>query len=222
MTYEDYIAALVDRFIANPIPGSSVCTPLFAALGCTHLTHLPARQDVLVKPDQPEPMYEKLVTQTLIELMHFQLKHPSAITSENILTLLDGLLKENRWRACLQDMDTATDFAILLAYFWNASMASGAGVDLLNSVIPRVCEVLNEWVRPANPFKPFDGGRPVTYDLASEIFGSTWCALALDGHNISIWSTALIIHEQRPPVLAKLLPSHLQPTAVALPSLDAL
>jgi hypothetical protein len=221
MTFESSIADLV-RIHLTPQAGHASLAPLMRELGCRHVVMTPGFVSVYAPPSQPAPVHEDIVTATLIHAMALHQPRDNLTVSDNLAAILDGLLRKNRWRRCLESHATAFDFAVMMTCFWVARPQSPASQSLLREVAVPVCAVLNRWIRPQTPFTgdSLNGTSP-TYDVACSLFGEAWCSIALSDAIDRPWDIPHIIRTHRPPLLPSLLPKRLETIAQTLPALEA-
>lgn len=221
MPYEDQIADLFDKHVTNRPAGGSLA-PLFAALGCAHVADpLAISKGALVRCAPVYPEHEALIRDTLVQIMHSHVRRAGNYCSDEDLALLGALAQHDRWRSCLDTMDGAIDFGLLLSYFWVADPTL-PGQELMITIGPAVFELVNCWLQPAPPFVPYDVNRAASYDLAVCLFGGAWCALAMSDLEKSPQDIPERLRILRPPVLENLLPAHLHTTPLSLPSMEAL
>jgi hypothetical protein len=222
MTYEESVASLVHKFLYNKAGVMRTPAPLWHALGCLHVATATDHGFVFVTPPQPAPAHEDLVVKTLLLAMHLQTPLTIVEPPDNVASILDGLLRHDRWRHCLGSHGTAIEFATLLTAFSESAAGSTCCRILLRQVAVPVCSVLNAWLKPEAPFSggPVEGPA-AAYKMALAMFGDAWCALALSGlTDEQHWKIPQIILAQRPPFLPGLLPEHLTQANFSLPVLD--
>lgn len=221
MMFEHQIENLVQTLLHNRARATTL-SPFWYALGCVHASPAGWRNFNFVTPPQPVAEHETLVVETLIYALHSQQLLFTSEPPDNNASLLDGLLRQERWRFCLNSQATAIAFATSLTEFWESRPKSTAGSILLREVSGQVCAVLNAWLKPAVPFSgdPLDGPAS-TYNVARAMFGDAWCAIALSGlTNDQHWKIPELIREQRPPFLPGLLPTDRSLEHESLPLLE--
>jgi hypothetical protein len=219
MTYTQKIAALFDKHVSNRPSGDSL-VPLLAALGCMHVFDpVGGSGGTLVRPGVIAPIHEKLVRKTLVQTMHAHVRRSGDFSSDEDLALLGALVQHDRWRECLQTMDGAIDFGLLLSYFFVSDPTIG-GQALMEAIGPAVFEIVNTWLAPVPLFQAYDSNRAASYDLAVCLFGELWCSLVLADLQESPQDIPERLRLLRPPVLEHLLPDKLHVKAAALPELE--
>jgi hypothetical protein len=214
-TYEEKIAALVDQYITRRAGGKSI-SRLASALGCSNVPLVSDKFEVDY-PTQPGEQHEALVRRTLVHALH---SHMAAETpfSEDLLAIIDGLSKNDRWRDCLNTEDDAYEFAMLMLYYVRArekGYLSTRGMQLASSIWGSVWVILNDWLSLEDRFMTL----PSTAALANAIFGAPWCDVVLSNVDDSTGPLLRIIQTTRPTFTKGLLPEYAQPTRVELPSL---
>jgi hypothetical protein len=173
--YESTVHALVDAYTTRRISDDSM-SPILSLLGCRNVRCLPfSTQKQLEAPAQPDEIHEAFVSQTLQTLLHLHMQNNAGADQNNAFAILDGLARNNRWRACLDEIHVANDLAVLLV---EASLTLGSVTPNERSTLyqlVRACTtvlygLLNEWLEPAKPFVP---GALMT-EVARAIFGDIW------------------------------------------------
>lgn len=191
MSYPEDIAQLADTYITRRTPSQSIA-PLAAALGCRRINvgrggwyHQSVKQ--------PLPGFEPLVCQTLIDALRSHVCSSVPIASEDGLSILDGLSKNNRWRAALTNIDDAYCLAALL----------------LNTTFDGddVCEALsrgivNAWLLTDAPFVEY----PDLETLSAAFFGDPWTSLVIGEPSFFAWDVIDTVMAMRPPFVGSLVP----------------
>jgi hypothetical protein len=190
---------------------------LLLALGCRCMDT--GRRECLSEVYSPPAEYEQLVRVTLKEALHRCFEN-NILTweSRDAIALLDGFTKNDRWRDCLEDVDSALELTRLLVAFTHGVKAGGvfnSDVPLRYAVLPAACALLNTWLGRHEAFVGVFGAA----EVARALFGDAWCDLALDSDAASV-KVAKMITLHRPPFVHGLLPDGIETAAEDLPSLD--
>lgn len=181
---------------------------LVADLGCRAV--IPGVAGIS-EPPQPEPRYEAIVTNALVVAIR------TCITihgdNNDIDSVIDGLIKNNRWRSCLNTADDAYHLVeTLVTFHHNRGLYAGMHT-LQASLSNDVRNVISQWL----------GGRLIPLEMtpietARLFFGDAWCYLSLEYD--SKHSIIALIRRERPPFMPGLLPAHLEPKSLLLPGLS--
>jgi hypothetical protein len=211
--YEDKIHALTGAYLLEGQKAD--LEPLLSALGCRY-SIVRSSVSSVCEPEQPLETDEPLVQKTLLEALHWYCNVQGYALDG--MSLLDGLLRRGRWKACLESTDDASRLAALLIEFLGALYA-GANYtyadELRNRLLPDVCAMLNDWLRPEVEFR----STPTAALLLRHLFGDAWCALHLTGAD-DYWKVKMLVLVEQPPFLPGLLPAHLAVNAEELPELE--
>lgn len=168
--FEQEVAGLVGE-LTDPATSVQIVA-LLVALGC-RLIYEPLHL-WMDEPDQPPVEAETLVRQTLAVALHAHLQSHNSPHDEFIL--LDGLLRNDRWRDLLEAPEKAYDFADLVLSICGASPE----VKRLRVTIENEMSVV---------FLTWLGLELDTYpsapDLAAAMFGSAWVDLITPDYIIS-------------------------------------
>jgi hypothetical protein len=172
-SYADAIAALAA--VSLPARIGQTLTPLLTDLGCLYFDTIEGTA-VAVQPCQPSDVAEPLVRDTLLRSLRSYIVLAASDPLEG-LYLLDGLLRKQRWTACLETSEDAYFFADLLlrvsgVICANPGEASDAYLDAIRT---NVCDALNMWFRPTLPFTDL----PDPAVLVRSMFGDAWCDLVI-------------------------------------------
>lgn len=213
--YQAYVAELVTACLASE---TKSITRLVAALGCKNIRYV-SRGCYVDIPTQPNPEYEPFVLQEILAALRRQIPN-YRLQQTDSLSLLDGLMYEDRWRTCLErEDDTYSLIAQFLYFTWliDDLLRKPGTKDIREILVPPVLSVLNEWLAPATPFLNV----PHTMELVRVMFGDTWYALALpDVSSLSMERTIGLVLGSRPPLRPGLLPVGVEAIAIDLPSLE--
>jgi hypothetical protein len=226
MNFEKQLAALIEQHLTRRTENTeeSDLNPLLSMLGCRYVAEGRDGVKILFSPEIFLDEYESLIVPALIEALLSQARRPGGGAPENCMAILDGLLKNERWRACLKSTDTAMALAIMLVDLMDAVPYSAAGSTLRDSVLPPFYGMLNEWLRPTAPFDPNEPRDMFKhmFKLVRAMFGDHWCDIALSGPEEmeKPWEVPGIIRATRPEFLPGLLPDVVIPIAATLPPLD--
>lgn len=223
-SYVDLIRGLARVHLQRPYTVTSI-EPLLSALGCCST---PARRGwgslKLSTPAQPDPAYEAFTQGSLVTAMHFHVEYATtevlAPGLEDCFSLLDGLLKNGRWRTCVQNEQEARDLVWLLITLstHHHDKEHAARYKLANLAFSAAAVMLNEWLRPEIKFKD----RFNTEQLLERLFGDAWCNFVYPQlQKRHKYRLATLIYQMRPPFLPGLLPDPLSQAALELPSLEA-
>jgi hypothetical protein len=219
LTYPQRIAELTGQLLPNDTYVGSIA-PLFDALGISHVSRTDTDFPVWSRhaPTQPDASFEPLVQATLLKALRSIAPgdFSEATSFGDCIAVLGGLVSGDRWRACLASIEDTHQFAALLircsdsrreigTYAHSSSKRSGLYwpyTKLLREVSWNAGAALTQWLNPETPFDRI----PSAEVLARELFGATWCALALDpaklDNNVYITSMAM---SSRPSFLPGLL-----------------
>lgn len=221
MTFETKIDGLVQTLLHNRARVTTLDS-LWYALGCPYAAPSGWRKETPVEPPQPDPSHEAIIVKTLVYALHLEQPLLTSEPPNNNISLLGGLLRQDRWQSCLHSHTTAIELAASLTAFWESRPKTSTVETLLRKISVQVCAVLNEWLKPVTPFSgdPL-GGPATTYDIARAMFGDAWCAIALSGlSDDQHWQISEIIQSQRPPFLPGLLSADLETEYALLPVLE--
>lgn len=188
-------------------------------MGCRNLIY--ANGYRLVAPEQPRSNCEDVTRAALVVmLMHIDGVGPDSDIRG--LSVLDGLLRNDRWRACLETPSGAYAFVALAARVIALPDASAMAVissekdwlELHMETTFLAGDVLKEWLLP-----PSEARMLSPRMLAAALFGEAWCNIVIDGvRNLRL---DRVIAETRPPFVHGLLPNQPAPdTGVALPPME--
>jgi hypothetical protein len=155
--------------------------PLLSLLGCTTIQLGRDQVFMVNEPSQPEEVHETLVTSTLLATLNLHIA--GGVSINNGPALLNGLFKNNRWRACLDTVADANNLAMLL-------IAQSPALSGDFKVIPRwepflesgarsLYEIVNGWLTPEPAFTK-ETPLPV---LACAMFGDIWYDLTFGDHS---------------------------------------
>lgn len=126
---------------------------------------------------------------------------------DNIPFLLMGIRRHqlHPWKDGSVDQTYAMAVAILTYAdaFWSQAKADVAASE-------PVCNMLNNWLKPATPWEKLPGDA----EIAELLFGAAWILLA-DNENFVL---ADIVRRERPAFLPGLCPAQLQPGSATLPA----
>lgn len=170
----------------------------------------------LSQPDQPSADDEKIVSDALRKMLSLYVSDEGG--PDNIeTTIIDGLSRHERWRACLDNRASAYAFAVIILRFFENGLASRAKSYAEHAhhrtVALTLNEVLLEWLKPESD---------VVYtrrSLASALFGEAWCVYTVDtlGRRDSI---AKVVESKRPPFVPGALRFDLDLLDENLPDMD--
>jgi hypothetical protein len=180
---------------------------LTAKLGCRTVAHC---QSVYVTL-QPGLEYEDLVTASLLTALRISVSITTPDGENSRDSVMDGLLRNNRWRACLSTSDDAYCLVqLFVSFFDNLQRDSGAST-LRSSLTSDARDAIAQWVLPRE--MPNQMSALETVRL---VFGPAWCAVCLP-EDATKWDINLLIRKERPPFMPGLLPVHLDHESLPLP-----
>lgn len=192
--------------------------PLLAKLGCRCI-----RYDRDSSADwfndehaQPEAEHEGLVVSTLLEVLRSNFECHNGVSWIDQVALLDGLVRNNRWLTCLQQIDDAHSFALLsIDCSQMIQNLKGHPMEstLISTLVPDVCSMLNMWISPVEPFTAY----PVAGVIARHLFGDAWYYSVLDG-DFDIKLKPIEVLSMRPPFVQGLV-SYQHDAPLSLPSM---
>jgi hypothetical protein len=128
--------------------------------------------------------------------------------------MLDGLLKNDRWRICLLSEEAALDFALLALVFAHTRTNSPLHI----TIMPAFCKMLGAWLSMDAPEYP-----PDVNTLARQFFGTAWADLVMPNYNQATgvaWHAHIVVRALRPPLLPGLCPAKAPIFAENLPALE--
>jgi hypothetical protein len=190
--------------------------PVADMLGCAHLVK---QRDGYrcKKPPQPNTLCETVVSTALVDLLVLNKNDSDSHSLRIEHTLLDGLLRKERWRSCLETLPAAHAFAALIANFYASypkRPLSIANQSLRVEVHRKLTPALAGWL--------YAGAGDVQYTrrtFACALFGEAWCTLTLDVLADSA-SLADIIRSTKPQFLPGLVPAQKDDVLLDLPWLS--
>jgi hypothetical protein len=186
---------------------------LLRALGCRYIN---VTKNRIYDPYIPPIEHEAVVRATLLRTLKSNFE--TGGYHRDAISLLDGLLRNNYWRDCLESTDSALNFAMLLIAFTRQYQPNEAGASsdakLRGVILPQLCQMLNEWMAPDEPFEDIISPR----QMAGMLFGEVWCELFL-GDEKQSWVIGNLVGAHKPPLAPGLLPAHLQAQPEDLPVL---
>lgn len=226
VSYEESLAVLLHKYLTD-VSNRDTLVVLLTTLGCRCVAGMLGDNPRKITPEQPDAKHEKLVSGTLRRLICLQISSVYRIESENAFALLDGLSKNNRWKQCLDDEDTALKFATLVVDYFDSIPNSFEGRLLRATVSPDICAMLNAWLTPSDLFVTYPDPEapsindPKIISLVHALFGDVWCALFLNGRDDQAWEIPDIIRAQRPSLQPHLVAFECHQRAEPLPTLEA-
>lgn len=213
MTFEAELAALVEKHVVERARDgyNGPLTPFAEFLGCAHERLSPERVEYIENnPPQPSPEHEPLVLAALLQAL--RAVYPSCEKGlYDVLPILDGLCRNQRWKVCLESLTDAYAFAALVVHF---VVAGNMEFDLLER-----SRLFESW--PPGMDSATMAAKPTTLRaIVNAMFGSAWLDIRFSAESYSALYLADIIVEERPPFAPGVLPAHLEQTAVPLPGLE--
>jgi hypothetical protein len=163
-------------------------------------------------PPQPKPEDEDLVVTSLISALRTSVDRYCDDTDKE--SIIDGLLRNDRWRACLNTPEDAYCLAqVLIMFFHNMDLEEGY-LTFRASMAEGVRDAVSQWIRPRElPAKMS------AMEMARLLFGVAWCELRLES-NATKWEINPIIRSDRPPFMPGLLAAHLEADVLPLPTMS--
>jgi hypothetical protein len=216
---EHYRSALLPELVsyAKNRPSLATFVPVAKLLGCQFLlSRFPDYE--LRAQEQPSYQHESVVREALVLLTS---RHDSTVEDGLFigLSILDGLLRHERWRACLTTPERARGLTMLVAGVFDVKNRpdyekSKAKRTFLQGMTDETQEMLNAWLAPAGPAEVFS-----ERSFASKLFGEPWCCIVFDSLPKAM-RFDLTIEATAPPFLPGLLDTTETYVALTLPSLD--
>jgi hypothetical protein len=186
--YDERVAMLLANYLR---PKTKSVATLAAALGCRHMVR--NASGWRIPEHKPNSInHEQIVLQALLSALHWHVRNKDRAPEDGLL-LLDGILRNERWKTCLSTMTSAHDFAMLLIRQTSKLRDTKHGVHVHPLMSP-VRTMLNGWLcLDPKTYTYIPPARP----LAEALFGSAWCDLMLPG----------AISERTPQVIEELIDS---------------
>jgi hypothetical protein len=189
--------------------------PLLKALGC----RIPGDSWGVTQESQ-DPQHESMTRYALLQALNWHAGRNKPCEG-NEYSILDGLLKNERWRDCLESAASAYALAVLLL-----RIAIDLEVDPYLDTNPEYTiayadlaaamhDLLTAWCQPSEPItKELRGGV-----ITRALFGEALWELVLSDVRQEDWSISEYIAGTRPPFRPGLLPEHLNSVALTLPEM---
>jgi hypothetical protein len=216
MTHAEEISLLVEYCKREAIPVEDQRTlPLLMALGCSTLF----RQDHEWIYTGPRPVSEDdepLVRETLVNLLA-QLADNHQIWSQSQYSLLDGLSRHDRWRACLADREQTYMLAAIVLHYSHCSAHSSNA--LTRSMSEDVHCMLSSWLNPKTSWPRM----PSLEETATAMFGDAWwdfVVVSAAGADKTLFKKALSMTMMRPDFLPGAVSFFPTPHTLTLPPMD--
>jgi hypothetical protein len=205
MSYEDTIAALAARHLSDP----GLKLPLEAltvALGCSTIRR-DGTTGIWSTTASPNPgvEHEQLVSDTLIRALQAQMHRLGSTYCG--LSILGGLVTNDRWRRCIGNADDAYAMATLLVLFTDG---------MFSTVNDPFLPILNGWISSEVPITKYPGPR----SLSELFFGRAWRSIVLEADDINGWEIPTLIQSTRPPFVPGLLAVSADVEVYALPPIS--
>lgn len=225
--YEDTLNALVETHLGNNRTRATRINDLSEHLGCRYLL---IGGDLEIRGlRQPAACHEPLVRAALLHYLRSQMRPTlPKMYWEDELPLMDGLARNERWRACLENMDDAYHLAALFlrfsqTYWRDGDKYSTGDKALLRSEIDAgAFNAFTQWVSPGTtPDRSWGPGQwtPEPVLIASALFGAAWCNLAFTGSVVTVEEVETAMRLHRPPFQPGLVPAQVDAPALGLPDL---
>lgn len=234
--YASTVKSLVDVYVTGG-PVEKSFAPLLYILGCRTAiydpqSHYPDRVGQRVDALAPTGSdHEALITETLLTLLRLHAGNSPGYDPHSACSLLGGLYRNNRWRACLGTITAANNLAVLLL----DAILTWRDFTAVHPIYLRglpgfspIHAMLNAWVAPVQPFSE----KTAMAEVACAIFGDAWYDLTFGDESwfsssrdnkcsainrtitFSIWGTHPLF---RPGLLS---PNAVQQEGIALPQMD--
>jgi hypothetical protein len=212
MTYEEQIASFLHAHLTTAEPNA---LPILAqALGCRTRKLLWSCNDDA--PTQPDLIFEPLVVETLLTALRHHIG--SRNDDSNGESILNGLLKNNRWRACLESIEDAYNFVFIVAcsytHFENDKNRKNKNELQAHNIEP-LRKVVIKWFGLSEA----EGEHMTTALFLERTFGSLWCEFAL-AEDMLLGDIVKIVSDVHPPFMPDVLPAHFQLVSQPLPSFE--
>jgi hypothetical protein len=193
MTTHERISELLPVYLAKDL-GKNTKTPylLLEALGCYRPDFWNQSNWQTRTPHQPDEASEQLVVKTLIEALRIATFGP--IGDYYRYSILSGLLRNNRWRTCLESVDSALHFTMAIAcHYVGWDDADPAEDSLQGAIAKPLRTVVNEWLGVGSS----NVARLTEMTILRAAFGEFWCDFAL-GPDMHFSDAAPIVLSTRP------------------------
>lgn len=213
LQYTARIADLVATHITSGYRGLSH-VPLLTALGCcTPVRNLGCW--TISTSIAPKPGNENLVRNVLRQVLGLAAANLWSYTDN--FALLNGLIRNLRWRDCLANSDDAHSLAALCLWHATDRSDTSPGARALRVTVTKwLAELLNEWIRPAVPYKEC----PDAFEIAQALFGEAWYHLCVAPMGVRSIDIAAHVFDTRPPFIPGLVTFDVDAADVSLPSLE--
>lgn len=213
MTYEGKINILLETLDSES--DDRLVSTITKALGCATCAWEPGDGFKGHNSRQPAKSDEPVVVASLVRLALWCVRVNDNSRNSN-LAILEGFVRNDRWRACLTDSNSAGALAhvvMSVARYIQIMRPANKSGGWPQVAEPVVCKLLNAWLEPAVPYTE----SPAIDMLVPLLFGSDWLAVA---SALVDMSPGDLVTALRPPVLPSLLtaPQHLD--EVKLPDLS--
>lgn len=178
-------------------------TRLMNALGCRHLSYRARRFKAealgIVESSQPDMHHADLV-RNLLRLTILHHANGQSLADDGS-AIIDGLSRDGRWRACLDDLAGAYALTYVLLDFARYARNLmprdvSASASLAHAVSPGCCGLLNEWLKPAVAFEALPSER----DLITHLFGDAWYEFVFV-ENARFATASQVVRRCQPPFL---------------------
>jgi hypothetical protein len=197
---------------------------LLSVLGCREITRdYGYPRDThwfLSSPPQPPQSHEPIVLECLLQALRWYGAQSIRIDTHGF-ALLDGFLKNDRWRSAVGTVEDAYVLADILETLSRKSNKGNVHMDfqdvLARETIPCAMALLNAWTTPETPLSA-----PLRIDTVQRaLFGDAWWALnELNPDDVASAFTNCRV--PRGQFLPGLVTTQGEFAAVALPDMDAL
>jgi hypothetical protein len=212
------LAVWTEKFLAHPgtsRPGSDFLDALCCPDASAPMADWNSRE---IDPDTAAAIQD-----CLPRLLTKLLPAKTDLASNDVTSVLAGMIHHGCWRICLATTDDTylLSGAVLcfLDYFWEDSP-----VDKV--VASSVWALLNTWLKPQIPWKDM----PSRTEVCQHMFGSAWCSIALPDACLNVHDgkterseiiVSQIVLAERPPFLQGVCPSQAPLLVWDLPALGA-
>jgi hypothetical protein len=215
-TFAARIALLEDEHTNRGRSTFDEIEPLTTALGCRTLVFKQTAWRV-THPKQPDAADEALVVEALLRALRYH-RYRFAANREDSYSILDGLTRNNRWRACLDSREKTYSLALLLIEIavHKRDVAANGGVSALLDVMePDVCVLMGAWLDQDTPEKI-----PTVNEMARYFFNDLWCDLHLSDDSLTAVALTRLILRETPPFLSGIMRTQFEPVGAPLPDME--
>jgi hypothetical protein len=218
---------LVSSHLTNRTKATLICD-LSDHLGCKRMRMCGGAE--IFGLTQPAACHESSVSLALLQFLRSQMRTEArCVYWEDEISIMDGLARNERWRACLADMNDAYDLAALFlrfsrAYWRGADKYSTEAMTVLRREVEQgAFEAFTDWVAPGSTKeRNWEPGEwtPEPLSIARTLFGVAWCSMVFTESNASAVDVEAAMRFFRPPFQPGLVPAQIEAAPLSLPELD--